>query len=68
MAGSDGKIVGVVPGKDCEDGNECVEGEEEAEGGEEVGGKEPGGCKAGGWVERVEDAEEGVDLDHLGRR
>ena len=68
MPGSDGRIVGVVPPKDCEDGNEGVEGEEEAEGGEEVGGKEPGGREAGGWVEWVEDAEEGVDLDHLGRR
>ena len=46
MAGSDGEIVGVVPGKDREDGNEGVEGEEEAEGGKEIGGKEPGGCEA----------------------
>ena len=68
MSGNDGEIVGVVPGKDCEDGNEGVEGEEEAKGGEEVGGEEPGGCEAGGWVEWVEDTEEWVNLDHLGRR
>ena len=66
MAGSDGEIVGVVPGKDCKDGNEGVEGEKKAEGGKEVGGKEPGGCEAGGWVERMEDAEHGVHLVHFG--
>ena len=68
MASSDGETVGVVPPKDCEDGNEGVEGEEQADGGEEVGGEEPGGCEAGGRIEWVEDAEEGVNLDHLGRR
>ena len=30
MAGGDGEIVSIVPGKACEDGNQGAEGEEEA--------------------------------------